>query len=71
MNLTFGDLIFLEIALVHYIQNLDLSMQCGQFVTELIGKIEYDMAQIKQAAGQQGPQGLDAPQNLTDAPVQP
>ena len=53
MNLTFGDFIMLEIALVHYVQNLDLSMQSGQYVTELIGKLEYEMSQIKQAAGKQ------------------
>jgi len=61
MNLTFGDFIMLEIALVHYIQNLDLSMQSGQYVTELIGKIEYQMAQIKGAAEKQFPAELQPP----------
>jgi len=53
MNLTFGDLIIVEIALVHYLQGLDLSMQSGQACTELIGKIEYQMAELKQAASHQ------------------
>ena len=64
MNLTFGDFIMLEIALVHYIQNLDLSMQSGQYITELIGKLEYQMAQIKQTAEKQLP--LEQP--LTPGP---
>ena len=67
MNLTFGDFIMLEIALVHYIQNLDLSMQSGQYITELIGKLEYELAQIKEAAaggpaaGPLPPPGPDKP----------
>ena len=50
MNLTFGDLIFIEIALVHYTKELDLSMQSGQYISELLGKIEYELSQIRQAA---------------------
>jgi len=50
MNLTFGDFVMLEIALVHYMKDLDLSMQCGQFISELLGKLEYEMAQIRAAA---------------------
>ena len=53
MNLTFGDLIIVEIALVHYIRDLDLSMQCGRYLTELMGKVEYLMAEINQAAAVQ------------------
>ena len=53
MNLTFGDLIIVEIALVHYIKELDLSMQSGQYISELLGKIEYTLAQLKQAASNQ------------------
>jgi hypothetical protein len=59
MNLTFGDLILLEIALVHYIKDLDLSMMSGQVITELIGKLEYEMAQLKQAMG--AARGVDVP----------
>ncbi len=48
MNLTFGDFIIIEIALVHYIKGLDLSMQSGQYISELLGKIEYEIAEIRQ-----------------------
>ena len=67
MNLTFGDFIMIEIALVHYIKDLDLSMQSGQYLSELIGKIEYNLAQIRQAAlggpmaGPMKPLGPDQP----------
>ena len=50
MNLTFGDLIIVEIALVHYIKELDLSMQSGQYISELLGKVEYELSQLRQAA---------------------
>jgi len=53
MNLTFGDLIIIEIALVHYIKDLDLSMQSGQYISELLGKVEYDLAQLRQATSGQ------------------
>ena len=62
MNLTFGDLIIIEIALVMYLQKLDLSMQSGQYMSELLGKIEYELNQIKMAAGTaEGPGGLPKP----------
>ena len=61
MNLTFGDLIIVEIALVHYIKELDLSMQSGQYISELLGKIEYELAQLKQAAGTQLGPALQSP----------
>lgn len=47
MNLTFGDYIFLEVALVHYMKDLDLSMQSGQYISELLGKLEYELSQIR------------------------
>ena len=50
MNLTFGDYIMLEIALVTYLKELDLSMQSGQYISELLGKLEYELSQIKLAA---------------------
>lgn len=55
MNLTYGDLIIIEIALLHYLKDLDLSMQSGQYMSELIGKCEYELAQLKEAAGKQAP----------------
>jgi len=67
MNLTFGDFIMLEIALVHYIKELDLSMQSGQYVSELLGKLEYELSQIRlaaaagPAAGPLAPPGPDRP----------
>lgn len=70
MNLTFGDYIMLEIALVHYIQNLDLSMMSGQYVTELIAKLEYEMAQIKAVGGHQIERELQPPVPLTDVKPQ-
>ena len=54
MNLTFCDFIMLEIALVSYLKDLDLSMQSGQYISELLGKLEYELSQIKLAA-QGGP----------------
>lgn len=48
MNLTYGDLIIVEIALVSYCKELDLSMQSGQYISELLGKVEYQLAQLKQ-----------------------
>lgn len=59
MNLTFGDFLLIEIALVHYCKELDLSMQSGQYISELLGKIEYQLAQLRQAAGAQLAPGLD------------
>lgn len=57
MNLTFGDLIIVEIALVHYVKELDLSMQSGQYISELLGKVEYELAQLRQAGNTQlGPE---------------
>lgn len=61
MNLTYGDLIIIEIALVHYLKDLDLSMASGQYMSELLGKIEYELAAIKQAAAAQLAPGLQPP----------
>ena len=55
MNLTYGDLIIIEIALVNYIKELDLSMQAGQYISALLGKIEYELSQIQQSADMQLP----------------
>jgi len=61
MNLTFGDLIFLEVALVQYAGQLDMSMQAGQYISELIGKIEYQLSQLREAAAHQHGPGLTPP----------
>ena len=62
MNFTFGDLIFVEVALVHYAKDRDLSMQAGQFLSELLGKTEYHLAQLRAAADHQIGPGLTPPQ---------
>jgi len=69
MNLTFGDLIIIEIALVNYIKELDLSMQSGQYISELLGKVEYELAQIKIAATQQLPTNPLKPEKPLDPNV--
>lgn len=58
MNFTYGDLIIIEIALVQYLKELDLSMQAGQYISELLGKTEYELSQIRNAAGTQNGQPL-------------
>lgn len=61
MNFTFGDLIFIEVALVHYAKDLDLSMQAGMFLSELLGKTEYQLSQIRSAGEHQLGVGLSDP----------
>ena len=61
MNLTFGDLLFLEVALIQYANSLDLSLQAGQFISELIGKVEYQLAQLRAAGEHQLGPGLQPP----------
>jgi len=58
MNLSYGDLIFIELALTEKMGQLDLSMQCGMYYSELIGKIEYQLQQLKSAAVKQLGPGL-------------
>ena len=69
MNLTFGDLIIVEIALVHYIKELDLSMQSGQYISELLGKVEYELSKLRQAGTQQMPTGVIPPMAPPASPV--
>ena len=69
MNLTFGDLIIVEIALVHYIKDLDLSMQSGQYISELLGKVEYTLSQLRQAASAAPPQPYAPPVGPPPKPV--
>lgn len=68
-NLTFGDFIIIEIALVHYTKDLDLSMMSGQYISQLLGKIEYELAQLQGAAETQLAPGLQ-PQPPTPKPTQ-
>ena len=67
MNLTFGDYIIIEIALVNYIKELDLSMQSGQYISELLGKVEYELTQLRQAASTPHPLNI-GPQPIPDKP---
>ncbi len=71
MNLTFGDLLIAEIALVHYIKDLDLSLQSGQTISELIGKLEYAMADIKMAEARKPVPPLQPPPVPPAAPQNP
>lgn len=48
--LAIGDLIVIEIALVHFFKDIDLSLAAGKQVQETVGKIEYQIAQIQTAA---------------------
>ena len=47
INLTYGDFIIIEIACVTYLKGLDLSMQSGQYMSKLLGRIEYQLAEIE------------------------
>jgi len=47
INLTYGDFIIIEISLVQYMRDIDLSMQSGQYMSKLLGKVEYTLAQIE------------------------
>ena len=68
MNLTFGDLIIIEIALTEKLGGLDMSMQSGIYFSELIGKIEYQLQQIREAATAQLGPGLVEPETMSPAP---
>ena len=50
MNFTYGDLILIEIALLEKIQKLDLALQSGQYMSEMIGKIEYQLQTLRTQA---------------------
>ena len=63
MNLTFGDLIIVEIALLHYLKDMDLALQSGQYMSSLLGKVEYELAELSEAAGKgAAPTGLLPPE---------
>lgn len=53
MPFTYGELIIIELALASFVKEMDVSMQCGQSISEIIGKIEYQISAIKAAATQQ------------------
>jgi len=53
MELNLGDLILLEIALANFLKGIDLSMQAGQQCAQIIGKLEYGINRIQEAAQKQ------------------
>ncbi len=65
MNLTYGDLILIEMALLEKVGQLDLSMQSGIYFSELIGKVEYQLQEMKVASA--GDNGTD----LNKEPIRP
>ena len=71
MNLTYGDLIIIEIALVTYMKELDLSMQAGQYISMLLGKVEYELSQIQQSADMQLPPVADVANTNARPPITP
>ena len=60
-QLTYGDYILIEIALMMYLKDLDLTTQSGQYVSQLLGKIEYKLSQLGAAAAQHIPVPPPAP----------
>lgn len=52
---TYGDLITVEMILVEKMKNIDLSLHSGQYMVSLLGKIEYKIGSIQDAAEQQIP----------------
>ena len=66
MNFTFGDLIIVEIAIVNYMKELDLSMQSGQYLSELLGKVEYNLSQIRVNASLAMPNDFTPPEPILE-----
>jgi len=58
-DFSYGDLITLEMILVEKMKNVDLSLHSGNYMVQLLGKIEYKIGQIDKAANEQIP--LNAP----------
>lgn len=54
-QLTYGDFILLQISLMMYLKDLDLTTQSGQYISQLLGKIEYQLSKIGEAAGSTAP----------------
>lgn len=57
---TYGDLITMELMLVDKIKNVDLSLQSGQYMVSLLGKIEQQIGAIATQATAQIPLNPDA-----------
>ena len=55
MILTYGDYILLEIALLQYVKDIDLSTQSGQYISVIRGKVEYQLAKLNELSKKQSP----------------
>lgn len=64
-DFSLGDLVIIELSLANYVKGIDLSMYAGQQVANIIGKVEYNIANIAEAAQNQfaGP--------LSNGPAEP
>jgi hypothetical protein len=62
LELTLGDLVLIELALANFLKGVDLSMQAGQQMATIIGKIEYQIGRIGEQAARQIGAGLTPPQ---------
>lgn len=51
-ELSYGDFIIMQISLLQYTQTLDLSTQAGQYVSQILGKVEYQLTRLKQLSEQ-------------------
>ena len=65
MNLSYGDLILIQMTLLEKMGSLDLTMQSGVYFSELMGRIEFQLQLLKEAAGKQRP-NIDS-----DPPLKP
>lgn len=53
MQFTIGDLIIMEIALVDFFKDIDLSLAVGKQIQETIARIEYSIAELQTATATQ------------------
>ena len=44
---TLGELVIIEMAILEKVKGLDMSLQCGQEMMQIVGKCEIDIARIK------------------------
>lgn len=58
---TLGDYVLMEISLAQFFKDLDISMEAGQQVQQLIGKIEISIGKLTKAATAQGGEKLHLP----------
>ena len=61
LELTLGDLVLIELAIANFLKGIDLSMQAGQQMAQIIGKVEYQIGRIAEMAAKQTTTGLMPP----------